>query len=163
MDALTDTWRLCVAFMKISIFETTILTVLMSLCEDSPECECPSVVIRLIFLFSILMCAHMRMTAREAHGHIHTRYMYTFILLHGLPIVQTCVGAYIPKLCYEVHEPHTHTHTHTHTRTMLRVLGIKHSLPTPARPSQILISLIMSLLMRATIPTDPSVFTMPLA
>jgi len=41
--------------------------------------------------------------------------------------------------------PHTHTHTGSP--------GINHTLPSPARPSQILISLIMSLLMRAGIPT----------
>lgn len=76
--------------------------------------------------------------------------LYT-ILLHGLLIVQTYVAAYVSKLCGEIHSPHTQTHTDPVSPEPLNL-----------RPSQIFISLIISLLMRMAIPTALPVFTMPL-
>lgn len=158
-NAFADTWRLCV---KISICIWNYYNCIDESVFDWLTYTCLNLNFQLLPLawFSlswhentyahVYICAcKQRQAEKHTHMHIHTqRYMYTIILLHGLLLVQTCVAAYVSKLCCEVHKP-----PHTH---MLWVLGINHSLPTPARPTQILILLIMSLLMRVAIPTRPA-------
>lgn len=139
-------------FWKFPVVLLTAITVLTTLCLSEESTACPHVAVfgPHVHTYSVYRWqgnTHRAGSSTKTHR-LNTWLTYSTNMCSGLRSQAVLWGPWAP--------PPTHTH-------MLQVTGINHSLPTPARPSQILISLIMSLLMRAAFPSSPPVFTMPLA
>ena len=102
-------------FWKFPVVLLTAITVLTTLCLSEESTACPHVAVFGPHVHTYSVYRWQGNTHRPVRAQRHT------VLIHGLLIVQTCVAAYVPKLCCGVHEPPP---PHTHTCCRSRVLTI---------------------------------------